>query len=332
MTVELIESKEMWNKFVDESPYGLVYHKWDFLKIVEKYTNYKFLPYGVFRGETLIGIFPLFHRKIAVINTVFSPPPKSGIPYLGFLTGSEYENLKQDKKETFLNQIVDEVNKEISLLSPSYVSINLVPNFIDIRPFKWQNYTINTQFTYTLDLCVDLDDIWMGFQSERRKQIKSAETYGLRFFKSKDVTTFYKTMYNRYKEQGLKFPLPNQAYLEELIAAFPDNIGVYYIHNENDVPVGIQLTQEYKRFITWMGNSRMGGKVYGNEYMKWNLIKLAKERNFHTLELSGANYKRFCGFKSKFNPSLEICYNVSKRDILGKVAEGAYRNFVKKVR
>jgi len=329
MTVELIDSKETWDKFVDESPYGLVYHKWDFLTIVEKYTNYKFCPYGVFRGETLIGIFPLFRKKIAVINTIFSPPPRSGIPYLGFLTNPEYESLKQNKKETYLNQIVEEVNEVISSFTPNYISISIVPNFIDIRPFKWQDYTIDTHFTYSLDLSANLDTIWMDLKKETRKQIKSAESSGLKLTKSKDVTTFYNAMSERYKEQGLNFPLINQSYVEDLIATFPDQIGIYYVYDENDIPVSVQLTQEYKRFISWIGGSRTERPVHGNEYMQWNLIKLAKENNFHTFELSGAGLKRLCEFKSKFNPSLEVCYRVHKRDIYGKLAGLAYTSFIK---
>jgi hypothetical protein len=39
MAVQIIKDKELWNTFVDESPYGLLFHKWDFLNIMEKYAR-----------------------------------------------------------------------------------------------------------------------------------------------------------------------------------------------------------------------------------------------------------------------------------------------------
>jgi hypothetical protein len=60
MVVELLEDKKRWDQFVETSPQGVLFHKWDFLKIVERHSNYQFLPYGVYSGEELRCIFPFF--------------------------------------------------------------------------------------------------------------------------------------------------------------------------------------------------------------------------------------------------------------------------------
>lgn len=52
MTVTMINDKDLWDRFVDESPYGLLFHKWDFLHIIEKHTGYQLLPYGVYKGNS----------------------------------------------------------------------------------------------------------------------------------------------------------------------------------------------------------------------------------------------------------------------------------------
>ena len=60
MVVELLEDKKRWDEFVETSPQGLLFHKWDFLKTVERHSNDQFLPYCVYSGEELRCIFPFF--------------------------------------------------------------------------------------------------------------------------------------------------------------------------------------------------------------------------------------------------------------------------------
>jgi hypothetical protein len=60
MVVELLEDKKRWDQFVETSPQGSLFHKWDFLKTVERHSKYRFLPYCVYSGEELRCIFPFF--------------------------------------------------------------------------------------------------------------------------------------------------------------------------------------------------------------------------------------------------------------------------------
>jgi len=39
MAVELLEDKRRWDRFVETSPQGLLFHKWDFLKTVERHSG-----------------------------------------------------------------------------------------------------------------------------------------------------------------------------------------------------------------------------------------------------------------------------------------------------
>jgi hypothetical protein len=41
----VIWDRELWDGFVDASPYGTLFHKWGFLRIVEKHTGYKLFLY-----------------------------------------------------------------------------------------------------------------------------------------------------------------------------------------------------------------------------------------------------------------------------------------------
>lgn len=328
LTIELIQDGQIWDEFVDESPYGLLFHRWDFLKVVERHTGYQLRSYGVYKGEKLLGLFPLYYRKSGGVRMLFSPPPKTGIYYMGFVLSKEYDGLKQSKKERELGYFSDEMEEKIEETSPDYLLINTVPSFKDARFFKWSNYSVEPNYTYTINLDGSVEEIWSSFNRYLRKDINSAESTGLTLGSAEDISAFYSMLNRRYKEQGLADPLISQDYLKDLFEAYPDNIKMYYIYDKGGEILSAFATLEYKdRCQGWMGLMRATG--HANEFLIWNMIKLSKAKNFKNFEIIGANVKNQCPFKSKFNPELEMNYIISKKNMLGNMAEWAYVNLIK---
>ncbi|MGI5970632.1 MAG: GNAT family N-acetyltransferase [Oscillospiraceae bacterium] len=330
MAVRLITDKNLWDGFIDSSPYGLVFHKWDFLKLAEKHTGYKLLPYGIYKGEQLVCVFPLFYKKILGVRQLFSPPPKSGIPYLGPVLQESYDNAKQVKKESIINSIVLEIDAEINKLAPNYFSAVLVPGLLDIRPFQWLGYSVEPGYTYTCSLAPDLNAIWKGFSTVCRQNIRKGEALNCTLETSGDVSGITGRLTERYSEQGLNLTL-SADYLSEVLKAYPDNFKLNCLL-DNGKLVGSVLIQAYKRYIAWIGLSKMKDKkyVYANEFMIWQLMRQAKAQGFKRFEISGANKYSLCKFRSKFNPRLDMYFTVSKKDVLGKTAEAFYYRFVKR--
>jgi hypothetical protein len=328
LTTEIIKDGQLWDEFVDQSPYGMLFHKWDFLKTVEKHTGYELRSYGIYKGEKLIGIFPLFFKRSHSIKMLFSPPPRTGIYYLGFILSKDYDGQKQSKKEGELGYFSDEMEKQIEELAPDYLLINAVPNFLDSRYFKWNNYTVEPNYTYVIDLSRPVEEIWGGFNRYLRKDIKSAEVAGLSLGLAEDVSAFYSMQSRRYEEQGLVDPLVGKDYLKDLFEAYPDYIKMYYIYDKGGSIISAFTTLEYKeRFQGWMGLIKTIG--HANEFLIWNMIQYSLAKNFKKFEIIGANVKNQCPFKSKFNPNLEMNYIISKKNIRGNMAEWAYLNLIK---
>ena len=331
MTIKIIEKQELWDEFVDGSPYGLLFHKWKFLKIIEKHTNYKLLSYGIYKGDTLICIFPLFYNKVKFIKMIFSPPPQTGVPYLGFVVNQDYDILKEDKKWNLLNIIANEISEQIKKFSPNYISISTVPNFLDIRSFKWNDYNVYINFAYSINLNQTPNEIWNAFKKNTRYQIKKGISLNLKLIKSDDFSVFFEVLKRRYEEQSLNLPIISKNYLEDLIEAFPDNLGLYYLYDNNNNIISTTLNCEYKhKYIGWMGGVKPHEKYFANELINWELILKAKKAGYKEYEISGAGVKGICEFYSKFNPYLNFNYILMKKDNLGKIAEWAYLNFIKK--
>lgn len=330
MAIKQITDRNQWDRFVNESPCGLVYHKWDFLKLAEKYTRYQFLPYGIFKGEQLICVFPLFYKKILGVRLLFSPPPQSGIPYLGPVMEKDYGGMKQDKKESYVNFIIQEMDAEIQKIKPNYFTATLLPEFLDIRPFQWLNYQVKPSYTYTIDLKPDLDELWENLTPLCRQNIRKGEDLKCRMARCEDTSILTGMLTERYNQQGLNHSV-DPAYLKETIDAYPENVTLVGLYDREKL-IGAVLNQTCSRYLGWMGLPKPKDKkyTYANEFMVWQLIQQAKLLGIPKFEIAGANKQNLCRYRSKFNPRLEIYFTVTKKDFLGKAAEAFYFRFKKK--
>lgn len=328
VSLELMEDKGQWDRFIDGSPYGMLFHKWDFLRIVEKHTAYKLFPYGIFHGKELICVVPLFYAKRSGLRTVFSPPPQTCVPYLGLVMSPLYDSLKQRKRERYLDMLAEGILMEIARMSPNYVSLSMVSGFSDVRPFIWNGYNADITYTYVMGLDRTLDEIWDSFDSDCKRSIKACSKHSPAMEQVYETDTFYDIMKERFAQRGLNCPLISRAYLKDIMDTFPDNVKMYFLYNGQDI-ASIALNCEYKsRLMFWMGEINLQKEIAGNEYLKWESIRRARSENFKEVELEGASIKQLCFFKSKFNPSLRYSFILSKKDLVGSMAEWAYLNFI----
>lgn len=304
------------------------------MKITEKHTGFRFLPpYGVFKGNELIAVMPLFQKQLHRVNVLLSPPPlQSVVPYLGFVMGRRYDTAKQSKKESMLKLVGDDLESEFAALAPpNYLSITQVPGFIDVRRFLREGYQTRLHFTYLIALDPPLDEIWNSFSSNLRTKLRKVEKNGYRLEKSTDISIFYSTVAERFSDPEMSIPMISRAYFEELFRAYPDELGLYYLYDDEGAVTGVQATQEYKAFTLWMGAPKMTA-MPGNEFLQWLLLQQAKHAGGyrHMENVGGANNENLNLFKSKFNPSLTLFLEVSQEDFIGRVARWAYSTIASK--
>jgi hypothetical protein len=333
MTIEIVDSEFKWESFVNGSPHKTLFHSWKLLKIVEKYSGYTFLPYGIFDKEKkLISIFPVFFQERMGIRFLFSQPPMSNIPFTGLMMNSDYTFMKQRQKESCLNKVILEISTEINKMAPHYVSISLGYPMKDVRPFLWNGFDVSVGYTYLIDLHQSLDNIWNSFDRNCRREIRTTETHNLSIketSKPSDVEQFYTIMQDRYHQQNLSVPLYSSEYLKDIVAVFPDNVKLYSLY-ESGVVIDMVLLYEYDNYLgLWMGGINLDKSIHSNEYLTWEFIKQAKAKGYDVLENHGADVQRLSLFKSKFNPRLEHNFHVHKKYLIGKCAEWVYINLVK---
>ena len=319
MVVELLEDKKRWDQFVEASPQGLLFHKWDFLKTVERHSKYRFLPYCVYSGEHLRCIFPFFVGRDHGLTVMSSPPPNTQIWYLGPAFDPSVQARKATAKEKILDQVTDELCREIDKIAPNYVSITTVPNFLDVRSFIWEKYREHLSLTYAIDLERSLDEIWASFSLSCRKNIKKLSAHSPEIQQTDDVGALLDIWRGRLSELGVQVPLLSDSYLKELVAAFPKDITVYEISVDESLAAATTFcVMQKERYSYWIGGANVRKDLGVNDYLVWEVLKRAKSEGFKKLDL-GASDGGFSQFKSKFDPILEPFFTLKKTDTLHKI-------------
>ncbi len=319
MVVELCEDKKRWDQFVENSPQGLLFHKWDFLKTVERHSKYQFLPYCVYSGEHLRCIFPFFTGRDHGRTVMNSPPPHTQIPYLGPAFDPSVQALKTTPREKILEQVTDEVCKEIDKIAPNLVSITTVPNFLDVRFFIWKKYREHFRMTYAIDLEKSLDEIWASFSKGCRQGIRKLSAYSPEIQQTKDVSALLDLWRPRFSELGTEVPLLSDSYLKELVAAFPQDVTVYNVSIDGTLATAIACcVMQKERYGLWIGMVNVRKDLQVNEYLIWEVVKRAKSEGFKKLDL-GVSDAGPARYKSKFDPVLEPFWTLNKTDTLHKI-------------
>jgi hypothetical protein len=325
MAVELLDDKKLWDQFVENSPQGLLFHKWDFLKTVERHSRYQFLPYGVYVGEELRCVFPFFITRDRLgLTHMLSPPPHAQIPYLGFAFDPSVQAGKAHTRQKLLDQVTGELCKEIDRIAPNFVSFRTVPNFLDVRSFIWKNFAAHLWFTNAIDLEKSVDEICASFSQSCRKGIKRVSEQSPEMQQTNDASPLLDIWRERFRERGMPVPLLSDSYLKELLAAFPQDVTVYSASIDGRLATATACCALQKeRYGYWIGGVTARNDLHVQEYLIWEIVRRAKSEGFKKLDLFGAPNQRISDFKSKFSPVLEpFCY-VEKTDRLGKIVSFA---------
>lgn len=327
MVVEIINDKGLWDGFIDESPQGMLFHKWDFLKIAEKYTRFRLFPYGIYEGGELIGVIPVFYKNTSGIKMAYSPPQGTlaYIPYLGPVMDGTYESLAPREKEARFTLVWSNIRRELKRLSPNFTSMMLGRDIGDIRPFSWDGYDIEILHTYLIDLRRPIEELWDGLEGNCRRCIKKGINNGLSIEPGADADKLWSIVADRLKDKGNTFfQRQSPEYLKELMSAYPDNLLMTRLYLNGEV-IGMRVNCIYKgSFIGWCGGAEVSHEDYVNEFVEWESIKMAKSMGCSWYENWGADMKLLNQFKSKFNPTLVPYYHVSKKDTVGKLSDWGY--------
>ena len=209
--------------------------------------------------------------------------------------------------------------------APNYVSISTVPNFLDVRFFIWKKYREHFRLTYAIDLEKSLDEISASFSLSCRKNIRKLSAYSPEIQQTNDVSALLDIWRGRLSELGIEAPLLSDSYLEELVAAFPQDMTVYTLGIDGRLATATACcVMQKERYCYWIGGANARKDLSVQEYLIWEMVKKAKSEGFKKLDL-GASDGGLSRFKAKFDPVLEPFLTLTKTDSMLKIWNFTYK-------
>jgi len=322
------EDAELWDRLVESSPHGTIFHTWKWLKIAEKHTNSKLYPLIGYKGTEPVGIFPLFFQRKAFLKMVFSPPPHTAIPYLGPVF-VDYDKLKQFKKETNFVEFQKGVDEFMNdKLRANYINISLPPGLLDPRPFKWAGYSVEPRFDYRIELSKGIDHMWYQLKKRTRQHINQAIRAGVSVEEGhkEELKIIYELMIKRYAEQSKIVTVPKE-YLLDLYEFFSQNMKILVVKHNGEILSGAIDVYYKDKVISWIGNPKPSVKITlsPNDLLNWEEMKCGYKYGFRHYETVGAaGNERLHSYHSKFNPELLVRFSVKKFTFVTQLLERTY--------
>lgn len=318
MSIERIAKKDelkQWDEMVENSPHGTIFHTLNWLKITEKHTNSKLYPIIGLKGTTPIGLFPLFYQKHTLYKSIFSPPPHTGVPYLGPLmiyTPQQKESSKVSTFMKFQKQVDDFI---YSTIKPNYVSIKSLPELLDCRPLKWTGYQVEPLYTYIIDLNKGEEYIWGQFERKLRQSINKAKKRGVFIEEGsrEEMLKIYDFLVERYKEQGKIVTVPKNYLLDLYNLFYPKNMRISVAKYEGEIVSGVIDLRYKNKIVSWIGNPKTNLRGFcPNDLLTWESIKWGIKHGFKCYEDVGANTPRLDQYKGKYNLYPAIYFSARK--------------------
>jgi hypothetical protein len=336
LTIKIFDNADnkIWNDLVFSSPHGTIFHTIEWLHLVKEQTKAEFLPLMLFRGTTIVAIYPIFVIKRGLLKLALSPPSRSYMLYLGPVI-VDYESLKQDKKESTYIEIQDEIDKYIFTIQKcKFARIRTSPGLNDSRPLKWSGYCVDPYYTYRINLTSGINSVWEKFEKKLRLKINKTIKDGVtvRAGDDKDLEFIHESLYKRYTEQSVK-ATDYKKYLKAIFQKFyPDYMKIFIAEYQGQRVSGNILLCYKKNIYSWVGlpKTDLVG-ISPNDLIQWEAIKWAHTNEFEYFELmDSGDDPRLRPFKSKYNPDLVIWYSATKyTSCIYKAGEKIF-NFVRK--
>ena len=307
----------LWDRFVDNSPQGTVFHKSYWIKATNIYKEFKIKIIGVFNDNELVGGCAFHVKNLLFSKLIYSPFPMTAA-YCGIIL-KEVKTDNVRKRENFHNNIIKAVLSQIN--SPLYYSIICNhPKLYDVRQFKWLNWKIDTVYTYIIQLkkYKGKEEFLKSVSNSARRAIKNAKKSKVMIKKELNARIIYDLHKETFDYHGLRQrPL---RFFESVYNEFGKTIKAHQYNPYKDKKLlsSILFIEDNKNFYYWIGGSIKKSSLFNSP----SLIVYEAVSDFlpsnKTLDFVGATKEHIANFESAFNPDLVPYYYAYRMNLIAK--------------
>ena len=203
--VKRIEDEEQWDALVRRAIHGTVFSTSAWLRAAEQAIGNEALLYGCYKNHHLVaGCSGLAVRR-GMFSKITTPlvTPHGGFLYAP-IPAKRWAKLEAEYHKAAA-QMADRLASEFS-----YVQLSHAPTLIDARALIWRGWTVQTRYTYVVDL-TDLDRLWDQFENRTCTVIRKAERAGFRVRREDDLDLFKRQYQRMVQARGIPSALSAEA-------------------------------------------------------------------------------------------------------------------------
>ena len=295
----MIDNKKI-KDFITKSPQGTIFSSPEWLEAVCP-GNWEYL---CVEGEKSIKIcMPIITTRKYGVSILNMPPLTQS---LGILLP-----LEEGKYAEALSRNMNRMNELLAKLpSSAYFMQRFHPSFKNWLPFYWNGFKQTTRYTYIIEDLTNIDNVWNGFRSNIRQEIRKAEKQ-LVIEQSNDFDALSFCIKSTFERQAVKEF--NFKMLERIFQTC-DNLDcgkIFLVRNKNgDLCGGVYIVWDNKSSYYLSGGSPEHFRTTGAmSFLIWEAIKfsskITKQFNFEGSMIRPIE-RFFRAFGAKQIPYFEI--------------------------
>lgn len=304
------EEYHLWDKLVDVSPNGTIFHASQWLVTAGLESQVKTEFFGAFSHDQLVGGCAIHSHKIAgIFTSAATTLPLT--PYGGIIIQPhESTKIREREKEEWL--IIHSLLNGIQHKNPHILSLTLSPQVIDIRPYTWQGWDESVRYCYIFPLSCNIAE---HISKNVRGSVNKAKTSGIVSRQKWDKDIYWDLTLNTYRKQGTKPPF-SQKFLFSLIDTIQENRwGEMWIAEtaSGDVAAAEITIWDHQMAYRWSAASHDHYKDTGaTSFLLIEMMTYLQKKGFEKFNMMAANTPHLAKFISSFNPALVPYYSAKK--------------------
>ncbi|WP_224447598.1 GNAT family N-acetyltransferase [Haloprofundus salilacus] len=305
-----------WNSWVERSSMGTPFHQFEILQVIATEADATLHPLVGYKGEEPVGLLPVFQTDKGPLRIVKSPPEAVSVRKLGPVL-LNHEELKTRKREKRNSRFVDECLAWIEeRCSPHRTLVQTNDRYDDFRPWVWNDFDVEMDATYVVDLERDLDDIERSFSGSVRRSVRKAEEAGcsVEVGGRSEARRIAEHVEQRFAQSDIEYFDSSPEWVMNYVDAFPDGqVRPYVCLKDGEYVGGKMLLRFGDTTWWWKGGARPLADVPANELLNWRIIQDEKRGGTSRYNLHGALEARTSGAKARLSPELVPMYKLTRQ-------------------
>jgi len=286
-----------WGRFVDDCHESTIFHGLDWLTLCERHQGTALSKLGFYQDGELVGIFPLYTKKMLLLKVAASPFVVEDTPYLGPLV--------RDQK--LLPDAVSAIDRYIKGHGINFLRFTLKDKCRH-ELFEPYRYMHKVRHTHVLDLTQGEENIWKNMEGRARTAVRKAEKSGVTCSIVNDsdrIDTYYQLSETLYQNQNKVPPNSKMFYQDICFGALRDKSRLIAAELDGST-IACAIVILHKDTVYYLDavSDKKYNTISPSSALQWFIIQMAIKEGFARYDFVGSDMPWIAKFKESFGGKL----------------------------